>query len=63
MQKLFRGLRKTKERLFGSIQGIFSSDSLDADTLDELEGVLLSADLGPEATERIIARLRAQGAP
>jgi fused signal recognition particle receptor len=60
MQKLFQGLRRTKERLFGSIQGIFSGGSLGADALEELEGVLLSADLGPEATERIVERLRAQ---
>jgi len=60
MQKLFQGLRRTKERLFGSLQGIFSGGALGADALEELEGVLLSADLGPEATERIIERLRAQ---
>jgi fused signal recognition particle receptor len=60
MQKLFQGLRRTKERLFGSIQGIFSGGALGADALEELEGVLLSADLGPEATERIVERLRSQ---
>jgi fused signal recognition particle receptor len=60
MQKLFQGLRRTKERLFGSLQGIFSGGALGADALEEIEGVLLSADLGPEATERIIERLRAQ---
>ena len=60
MQKLFQGLRRTKERLFGSIQGIFSGGALGPDALEELEGVLLSADLGPEATERIIERLRKQ---
>ncbi|MDD4856779.1 MAG: signal recognition particle-docking protein FtsY [Candidatus Krumholzibacteria bacterium] len=62
MQRLFRGLRKTKERLFGSIQAILSSRSLNAETLEELEGLLLSADLGPEAAERIIERLRERGA-
>ncbi len=60
MQKLFQGLRRTKERLFGSIQGIFSGGALGAEALEELEGVLLAADLGPEATERIVERLRAQ---
>jgi len=60
MQKLFQGLRRTKERLFGSLQAIFSGGALGADALEEIEGVLLSADLGPEATERIIERLRAQ---
>jgi fused signal recognition particle receptor len=60
MQKLFQGLRRTKERLFGSLQGIFSGGTLGADALEELEGILLSADLGPEAAERIIERLRKQ---
>jgi fused signal recognition particle receptor len=60
MHKLFQGLRRTKERLFGSIQGILSGGKLDADALEELEGVLLAADLGPDAAERIVGRLREQ---
>jgi fused signal recognition particle receptor len=60
MHKLFDGLRRTKERLFGSIQGIFAGGAAGADALEELEGILLSADLGPEATERIVERLRKQ---
>jgi fused signal recognition particle receptor len=61
MRKLFESLKKTKERLFGSLQGVLATSSLDAGTLDELEEVLLSADLGVEATERVVARLRAAG--
>lgn len=60
MHKLFDGLRRTKERLFGSIQGIFAGGDAGADTLEELEGILLAADLGPEAAERIVERLRKQ---
>lgn len=60
MHKLFDGLRRTKERLFGSIQGIFAAGAAGADALEELEGILLAADLGPEATERIVERLRKQ---
>ncbi len=60
MHKLFDGLRRTKERLFGSIQGIFAGGTAGADALEELEGILLSADLGPEAAERIVERLRKQ---
>ena len=61
MRGIFQGLKKTKDRLFGSLQAVFSSGSLDADALEDLEGVLLSADLGVEATERIIGCLREQG--
>jgi fused signal recognition particle receptor len=60
MHKLFDGLRRTKERLFGSLQGILAGGAAGADALEELEGVLLSADLGPEAAERIVERLRKQ---
>ena len=58
MRRLFQGLKKTKERLFGSIQAVFSAGVLDAETLEDLEGVLLGADLGVDASERIIDRLR-----
>jgi fused signal recognition particle receptor len=58
IQRLFQGLKKTKDRLFGSLAGIFASGPLSAGALEELEGVLLSTDLGVEATERIIGRLR-----
>jgi len=63
MQRLFQGLKATKERLFGSLQGIFSSGGLGAQGFEELEEVLLAADLGIEATERIIERLRSEGSP
>ncbi len=55
---LLQGLKKTKERLFGSIQGILSSGVLDAASLEELEGVLLASDLGVETTDRVIGSLR-----
>jgi len=59
MKGLLRGLRKTKERLFGSIQQILSGGALDEGAIEDLEAVLLGADIGVEATERIIERLRA----
>lgn len=60
MNRILQGLKTTKERLFGSLQAAFSASTLDAQTLEELEGVLLGADLGVESTERIIERLRAE---
>jgi fused signal recognition particle receptor len=53
-----KGLKKTKERLFGSLQDILSSSSLDDDLVEQIEALLISADLGVEASERIIDRLR-----
>jgi fused signal recognition particle receptor len=58
MRGLLQGLRKTKERLLGSIQRILSGGALDEAAVEDLEGVLLGADIGVEATERIIERLR-----
>lgn len=55
---LARGLRKTKERLFRPLKGILSARTLDDESIDEIEAVLLSADLGIEATDRIIGQLR-----
>jgi len=62
MKGFLQSLRKTKERLFGSIQSVLAGGVLDAEALEDLEGVLLAADLGVEATERVIARLRERSA-
>ncbi len=54
-----RALSKTRSRMADRIKGIFArSGPIDEATLDELEGCLLSTDIGPEATEQIVNRLR-----
>ncbi len=58
MLGFMRGLKKTKERLFGPLWGIFSSGRLDGRLVGEVEALLLASDLGVEATDRIIERLR-----
>ena len=58
MKRLIQGLRRTKERLLNPLRSVLSSSALDDAVIDEIEGLLFSADLGVEATERIIARLR-----
>lgn len=58
MKGLLQGLRRSKERLLGAIERVISRGSLDAATLEELEEVLLGADMGVEATERIVNSLR-----
>lgn len=57
MKGLLRGLRSTKERLFGSIQRVVAAGA-GGESLEELEEVLLGADVGVETAERIVARLR-----
>ncbi len=57
--KLKNGLAKTKNALFGSVNDILKSFvRVDEDLLDELEELLIMADIGVSATEQIIDELR-----
>ena len=58
-EKLKAGLRKTKDAVFKQVNDIFKHFvSVDEDMLEELEEALIAADVGFEATEEIIERLR-----
>jgi len=52
--KLKDGLSKSSKSITGSITSIFTKRKLDQATLDELEDVLIQADLGLAVSERII---------
>ena len=52
-QRLKRGLSRTSKDLSSSITGIFTKRKLDEDTLQDLEDVLIRADLGMETAIRI----------
>jgi fused signal recognition particle receptor len=56
-QRLRQGLAKTSTQLAQNIAGIFTKRKLDADTLQELEDLLIQADLGVETSARITAAL------
>ena len=56
-QRLKAGLAKTSARLSQDIAGIFTKRKLDADTLQELEDLLIQADLGVDTAMRITAAL------
>ena len=57
--KLKAGLVKTKEAIFKQVNDIFKSFvKVDEEMLEELEEVLIAADVGFAATEEIIERLR-----
>jgi fused signal recognition particle receptor len=53
LHRLKAGLTKTSTRLTQDIAGIFTKRKLDADTLQELEDLLIQADLGVETAMRI----------
>ena len=56
-QRLKAGLTKTSAKLSQDIAGIFTKRKLDADTLQELEDLLIQADLGVETAARISTAL------
>ena len=51
--RLARGLSKSSSRLSDGVAAIFTQRTLDQETLDELEELLITADLGVKAAERI----------
>ena len=56
-EKLKNGLLKTRHAMFGGIANIFKH-GIDDDTFDELEELLICADVGYESTEMILDKLR-----
>lgn len=52
-QRLRQGLSRSSKELSGSIAGVFTKRKLDEETLEELEEVLIRADLGMETAIRI----------
>ena len=57
--KLKSGLTKTRNRLVNSINETLTGVSLiDDSTIDEIEGVLISSDIGAQLTDRIIDNVR-----
>ena len=58
-EKLKQGLAKTKNALFGQIGNLLKGFTrVDEDLLDELEELLIQADIGVTATEEIMENLR-----
>jgi fused signal recognition particle receptor len=57
MERLRSGLGKTSSKLSEGIAGLFTKRKLSQDTLEDLEDVLIEADLGLATAERIIAAL------
>jgi len=54
------GVKRSQERWFGRILGLLQSSQLDDAVWDELEEILISADVGVSTTQNIIEDLRSQ---
>ncbi|MBI4563245.1 MAG: signal recognition particle-docking protein FtsY [Planctomycetes bacterium] len=60
LDKFKKGLRKTQETLTAPLRKLISAfRTLDENTLAELEAILIGADVGVEATQKILEHLRA----
>ncbi len=59
-QRLRNGLAKSREGWVQRLESVFQSRRWDEDTLREMEEILLSADVGIRATERLMEALRRQ---
>ena len=58
-QGLKRGLEKTRTTLFGRVRELVTRKvTFDAETLDEIEAILIASDMGVEAAGEITERLR-----
>ncbi len=58
LQRLRQGLGKTSSRLTDGITGVFTRRRLDDETLEELEDLLIQADLGLDVSARVTAALK-----
>ena len=60
-EKLKAGLAKTKNAVFGRLDALFRGfSSVDEELLEELEEILITSDVGVNATESILDSLRAR---
>ena len=57
-EKWAKGLEKTRKVTFGRIATFFGATEIDDDTWDELEAVLIQADLGFDTSMTIIEKMR-----
>lgn len=54
LQKLGFGLKKTSDKISGGISNIFTKKKIDTQTLEELEELLITSDIGIKATTKIL---------
>lgn len=59
-KKTESGVKRSKEAWFGRISHLFDRDSFSTETWEELEELLISADVGIETTSKLIGRVKQQ---
>jgi fused signal recognition particle receptor len=58
LKKLRKGLQRTSQGLVNDLKAVVGKGPIGADDLDDIENLLLSADVGVASTERIIEALK-----
>ncbi len=58
INKWMEGLTKTRKQTFGRIATLFGAADISEDTWEELESLLVQADIGVETTELVVETLR-----
>ncbi|MGQ4806918.1 Signal recognition particle receptor FtsY [Candidatus Entotheonellaceae bacterium PAL068K] len=58
--RLRAGLQKTRQALQGNLDVVLRRPRLDEETLEDLEEALIMADLGVQATEKVLQEVRSQ---
>lgn len=56
--RLKQGLSKSRQQMAKSLAGVFGGGKIDEDLYEELETVLLTSDMGIEATDRLMEEVR-----
>lgn len=56
-----KGLSKTRTSFFGRIKNILGASEIDEDTWDDIEAILIQADVGVPTTMKILDDLKARG--
>ena len=59
-ERLFAGLSRTRAQLGGKLKAIFARGKVDDELLEELETLLLTSDVGVEATQHLLKELQAR---
>lgn len=59
-QRLKKGLSKTRQQIGGQLSSLFSGGKIDEDTYEELETILLTSDIGVNATQILLDNLKAR---
>jgi len=57
-ERLKQGLSKTRQQFGNQIAGLFGGGKIDADVYEELETILLTSDVGVNATQKLLANLK-----